>query len=134
MITAGGLALCVIAYMIIGMIWYSPILFGNVWSKLTGRGSHTAKKEEMNVLYMVSASSSFIMAAVLNYVMAEVEIQTVQEALLLGFMLWLGFTYPSTMVNALFQGKPRKLIFIDSGYYLVSILIMSIILFFLMYP
>lgn len=134
MITAGALALCVIAYMILGMLWYSPVLFGTVWSKLTGRGAEAAKKDEMNKLYGMSTFSAFIMAAVLNYVMSEVEIQTITEALLLGFMLWLGFVFTSTMVNNLFQGKPRKLIFIDSGYYLANALVMSAILFYLMYP
>ncbi len=134
MITIGALALCVIAYMIIGMLWYSPVLFGNVWSKLTGRGLEHAKNEDMSKMYGLSALSAFVMAFVLNYVMTEVEIQTFQEALLLGFMLWLGFTFTSTMVNNLFQGKPRKLIFIDSGYYLANALVMSAILFFMMYP
>ena len=134
MITIGALALCVIAYMIIGMIWYSPILFGPVWSKLTGRGPEIAKKDEMNTLYALSAISSFVMATVLHYVMSEVEIHTIQQALLLGFMLWLGFTFPSTLVNTLFQGRSRTLLIIDSGYYLVSSLVMSAILFFMMYP
>ncbi len=120
--------------MIVGMLWYSPVLFGTIWSKLTGRGSENAKKDEMNSLYGLSAFSAFVMAAVLHYVMTEVEVQTIGEALLLGFMMWLGFTFTSTLVNNLFQGKPRALIFIDSGYYLVSSLVMSTILFFLMYP
>ncbi len=134
MITIGAVALCVIAYMILGMIWYSHILFGTVWAKLTGRGAEKLQNEDTTKMYGLSAISAFVMAFVLNYVMAEVEVQSYPEALLLGFMLWLGFTFTSTLVNNTFQGRPRKLLFIDSGYYLVNALVMSTILFFMMYP
>lgn len=133
MTTIGALALCVIAYMIIGMLWYSPVLFGNIWSKLTGMGPDKVEKDHMMKLYGFSAMSSFVMASVLNYVMAEVEIQDIRQALFLGFMLWFGFVFTSTLVNNLFQGKSKKLLFIDSGYYLANALAMSTILFFLLY-
>ncbi|CAN5186435.1 hypothetical protein BH09PAT2_BH09PAT2_09950 [soil metagenome] len=134
MITIGALALCVIAYMIIGMLWYSPLLFGNIWAKLTGRGSENMQMEDMTRIYLLSSISSLVMAFVLNYVMTEVEVQNISQALLVGFMLWLGFAFTSTTVNNLFQGRPRRLIFIDSGYFLASSLAMSAILFFMMYP
>ncbi len=134
MIIIGAIALCVIAHLILGMIWYSPMLFGNTWAQQTYKLSSTAKKDEINIVYGLSALAAFIMAVVLQYVMAEVEIQQISEALLLGSMLWLGFTFTTSLVNSLYQGKSKKLVFIDSGYYLLSSCSMSIIIFLLMYP
>lgn len=134
MIIIGAIALCVIAHLILGMMWYSPLLFGNIWAKLANRPFYSDKQDEMNILYGLSALAAFTMAVVLQYVMTEVEVQHIREALLLGSMLWLGFTFTSTVVNSQYQGKSKKLVFIDSSYYLVSSLIMSVILFVLMYP
>lgn len=129
----GAIALCVIAYMIIGMFWYSPFLFGSKWAAITKKGPENTDKERMNLLYGLSALGALLTAVVLNYIMSEVDIINLQQSLFLGCMLWLGFAFPQTLSNNLFQGKPKLLTIIDSGYSLASILAMSTILYFFMF-
>lgn len=129
----GGIALAVIAYMIIGLIWYSPLLFGNVWSKHTKLIMRSGGKDsQVNKMYALSAFGAVLTALVLNYVMVELEVKSVQESLALGFAFWIGFVFPSIMVNNLFQGRSKIVTFIDSGYQLASILAMSAIVFYFM--
>lgn len=127
----GGIILAVISYIIIGMFWYSPVLFGTVWMKVTGVKPEKTDKEKMNMLYGLSAFSALITATILEYLQIEFDVQSLAQALFLGFVLWLGFTFTSTMVNNMFQGKKKAVTIIDSGYHLTTVMVMSVILYFL---
>lgn len=127
----GGIILSVIAYILIGMFWYSQLLFGNLWSKLTNIKPEKIDKEKMNITYGVSAFACLLTAVILDFLQTQFDVQTLAQALFLGFVLWFGFTFTSTLVNNMYQSKQFMLTVIDSGYQLVTILVMSIILYFL---
>lgn len=127
----GGIILAVIAYIILGMFWYSPVLFGNVWMKVTGVNPEKTDKEKMNLIYGISALAALITASVLDYLQLQFDVQSISQAFFLGFVLWFGFTFTSTMVNNMYQGKQKALTIIDAGYQLTTVLVMSIILYFL---
>lgn len=130
----GAIGLCVISYMILGMFWYSPILFGTIWARITKRGPENVDREKMNLMYGVSAMGALLSAIILYVIMSQVDIKTVYQAVLLGFLVWLGFSLPSTVVQNVFQGKKFLLTMIDSGYHLATILAMSSILYFFIFP
>ena len=133
MIIIGAIALCVISFMIIGMLWYSPFFLGKPWSKLTGMGPDKVSNDVMNVSYGISAFGAVLTAIALNLVMSEIDIQNIQEALALAFVLWLGISFPNTLMTNRYQGKPMKLTWIDSSYQLATILASASILFFFMF-
>jgi len=54
-------------------------------------------------------------------------VETVMDALQVGFIAWLGFIATTSFINTLFTGKSKKLWAIDTCYSLVSMLIMSVI-------
>ena len=126
-LAAGGAA------MIVGFLWYSPVLFAKPWMALMGYDpSDKAKTEELQKgagkLYAISFVASLVTAFVLGKV---IHISTVNTALYgakIGAGLWLGFVATVQLTDGLFAKKPAKLYLINTGYQLVCYLTMGAIL------
>ncbi|MBI4361338.1 DUF1761 domain-containing protein [Candidatus Micrarchaeota archaeon] len=119
-----------VVQMALGFLWYSPMLFGNSWMKLVGiKPSDMEKgKKEMPK----SAGLGFLAAVVMTFILAQVigfmQAATLVDGLLAGFWMWLGFVATVLAGFVLWEGKPVKLYLINSGYYLVALLLSSAIL------
>jgi len=127
-INYGAVVVAAIASMVIGMLWYSPILFGSAWTRLLGRSEEEIKKSNPKKAMAGSLVMTLISAYVLAHFVGYMEVSTLTEGLQLGIWLWLGFIATLSYNLVLFEGKPRKLYFINIGYQLVSIVVMSVIL------
>lgn len=118
---------------VIGMIWYSPVLFGNSWSKLMGFGEMTAAevkkmKEDAKPAYLGSFLSSVVMSTVMGVMIGFTGFNTPKEALLLGALCWLGFVATVTFTNALYTNRSLGVYMIDGGYQFVSFMVIPLIL------
>ena len=57
---------CIICNMVIGALWYSPILFGNIWLKLVGKKPEDINQKAANnsmMLSIIPAALSIIFLA-----------------------------------------------------------------------
>ncbi|MBI4044454.1 MAG: DUF1761 domain-containing protein [Candidatus Diapherotrites archaeon] len=123
-----------IASMVVGFIWYSPMLFGKPWMELMGYGSKNMEQMKKGVMkmYALSFIGSLVMAYVLfhSYVFANAffGIDKFTAGLMTGFWSWLGFVAPVQYTEVMFGGKSNKLFLINTGYQLVSLLIMGAII------
>lgn len=117
-----------ILHMIIGFLWYGP-LFSKPWMKMVGLTPEkiNASKDKMGKTYLVSFILGLIMAAVLYWLVKTIAPFSITDAALMGALLWLGFTANPQLNNNMFLGKPFKLFLIDSGYFLVSMVILTIL-------
>lgn len=120
-----------VASMVVGMLWYSPALFGKKWMKLMGFTEESMKamqKKGMALQYGVS----FVAALVMGYVLARMVYYLgafdVVSALLAAFWLWLGFQATTLVNGVLWGGKPWTLYLIDAAHHLVSLALMAVIL------
>lgn len=126
-----SISIAAVVNMTIGGLWYSPVLFGEVWIKLMGfsqKQIDEAKSKGMAKSYGIMAVFSVVMAFVLAQLIGNMGLFGLQNALSLGFTVWLGFIATTKANDVIFGKKPVKLYIIDAGYYLVSILAMSVIL------
>lgn len=120
-----------IVNMVIGFIWYSPALFAKPWAKLTGR-----KMDEMgdgSTSYVITTVGAFLQAFILAHfiVMAKYFYPTysdVSVGILTASWAWLAFTAIPALTNTVFEGRRKKLWAINSGYFLVVLLINGILL------
>lgn len=125
------------ASMGIGFLWYSPIILGKQWMKEKGFTSESLKKaqKEMSALYGLSFVLALVTAFVLSHVMTMAQNFFNYSELMTGassaFWMWLGFIMPVQATATIFGNKNWKLFGIDTGYQLVSILAMGIVLAFL---
>lgn len=124
-----------IVSMALGFLWYSPIVLGKQWMKERGLSSETLKKaqKEMGKLYGISFVVSLITAYVLTHVMVLSEnffhYPMLQTGLTTAFWMWLGFMMPVQVTATIFSDKKNwKLFGIDTGYQLVSLLAMGVVI------
>jgi len=122
-----------IATMILGFLWYSPLLFPKPWTLAMGYDPNDkAKMDEMRkgagklygITFVASLLSAFVLAKI-------IDVTTVNSALYgmkIGFAVWLGFVTTVQLTSTLFKKRPIKLYWIDTGYQLVCYLVMGAIL------
>ena len=119
-----------IASMVVGFLWYSPMLFGTPWMKLSGLDDKKMKaaQKDMPKTYGISFVASLITAYVIATLVNSMLVSSLSDGLALGTVLWLGFVATTMVTGVLFQKMPWALFLINSGCQLASILAMSAIL------
>lgn len=116
---------------VIGGLWYSPILFGNVWvklSKFTKKDMEAAQKKGMTKLYIIQFIVSLLMACILAHFAAYLTAETFIDSLQLAIWSWLGFIVPVQIGSVLWECRPVKLFLINTSHYLVALIIMAAII------
>jgi hypothetical protein len=122
-----------VATVVIGFLWYSPILFATPWMVLMGFDPNDkAKLAEMQKgagkIYGLSFVASLVSAVVLAKIIDIATVVTIPYGMKIGFAVWLGFVTTVQLTGALFGKQPTKLYLINTGYQLVCYLVMGAIL------
>ncbi|MBS4167642.1 DUF1761 domain-containing protein [Parachlamydia sp. AcF125] len=113
-------------YIALGMLWYSPWLFGTIWLK------------EMNLVPeqirtpWIESLSAFLMALLMSYILSQFVVltnsYTLTQGACLGFLIWLGFIVPTLFSNVLWEKKPIKVYLIHISLVLLFLVISGSIL------
>jgi len=115
--------------MIVGFIYYNPKVFGNVWMKSLGITEEDIKKRNMLKTYGIAIVMSFILAFFLtnfnNSPGQEGEFDTFKHGAFHGLILTIFIAIPILMTNGLFELKNLKNIFINIGYWLITLVLMG---------
>ena len=119
-----------IATMVVGFLWYSPLLFARPWMRLMGYDpDDKAKLAEMQKgagkLYGLSFVASIVSAVMLAKIIDITSVNTILYGMKVGFAVWLGFVATVQLTGALFGKQPTKLFLINTGYQLVCYLVMG---------
>lgn len=119
--------------MVLGFLWYSPMLFARPWMRLMGIDcDDKAKLAEMQKgagkLYALSFVASLVSAIVLAKIITVTTVITIPYGMKIGFAVWLGFVATVQLTGALFSKQPFKLFLINTGYQLVCYLAMGALL------
>ena len=114
--------------MVIGFVWYSPMLFGKQWSELMGFSVNSPEdlknmRQKAKPAYAVSFIGALLMSYVLAHFVDYAGSTTFAEGLQTGFWIWIGFVATTGLTNNMFSGKPLKLYMINYGYHLVTMAI-----------
>ena len=120
-----------VASFALGWLWYSPALFAKIWMSemgMTPEKMAAMPKSGMAKQFSLSFLGGLIMAWVLAVLISRVGANSLIGGLKLGAFVWLGFIATVQMSDILFGGKSKKLYLINTGYNLVSLLLMGVIL------
>ena len=122
-----------IATMVLGFLWYSPLLFARPW--MIAMGYDPEDKARMDELrksasksYTLSLVASLVSAFVLAKIVHVTTVNTVLYGMKVGFAVWLGFVTTVQLTAKLFGNQSTKLYLINTGYQLVCYLAMGAIL------
>lgn len=147
------IALAALIPMIIGFLWYNPKLLGTAWMKETGITEEKAKSANMPLTFGLSYVLSFLMAMVLQFfvihqwgifslVEGDIEafnsgaaaammseygsaFRTFGHGAFHGMFAGLFIAFPILATNGMFEQKSWKLIFINGGYWILSMALMG---------
>jgi hypothetical protein len=120
-----ALALAAVAAMVVGGLWYSPLLFGGAWAHLkAGASAGGAKVPPVEVLGELARSVvvAYVLARLINVLGAGW-----RGALLLGGALWLGFHATLLVFAVIHEHMPVGLFAIHAGHGLVNDLVIATI-------
>ena len=115
--------------MALGALWYSNALFFQPWIRMSGI-SEQQVRQRLGKALAVDYIGSVLMALALAHVIrwGEAEPNKVAVGLFAGFLCWLGFVAFTGINIVTYEHKPLKLYLINTGFQLVSMLIMGAIL------
>jgi len=115
-----------IATMILGFLWYSPVLFGNAWVKERG-----IKMEDIQgggpVTYVLTAATALVGALALALLLTAAGGPAVGSGLTVGLLIGISISVKIGM-NYLFENKTLRLYLITIGYHLATYLMMGLII------
>jgi hypothetical protein len=125
--------LAAVATMVVGFIWYSPLLFARPWTVAMGYDpDDKAKMDEMRKgtgpLYGMAMLASLLAAFILGKVILGLTVDTALYGAKVGFGVWLGFVMTVQATDKLFGKRPLKLFLINTGYQLVCYVVMGAII------
>ena len=123
-----------IVSMVVGFVWYGPMLFAKPWMKAMGLTQEKMKQDQSRLgkIYTISFILSLLTAYIMTHVMVFSEnffhYPPVTTGVTTAIWMWLGFVMPVQATDWLFGGKSFNLFSINTGYQLASLLGMGITL------
>lgn len=106
----------------LGGLWYSPLLFAKPWMSLQGKTAEEIKADGGGTaaLYVIAFICALVQSLFIALFFHIMRVGDVPSGIHIAAMLWVGFTAPAMLVNALFSFRPWKLWLIDAGYFLAA--------------
>jgi hypothetical protein len=119
-----------IAAVVLGMVWYHPKIWGTVWMNTLNLTD--AQKEAGKKTMLRSSVLALVSNTILAYVFAHFAIAwgvfDAVGAIQLAFWTWLGLQVPVSLSMVLWEQRPWKWFLITSGYWLVFLVAVSLVL------
>ena len=110
-----AVALCAAASLVLGGIWYSPMLFAKAWQQAAGLSDDELKSGNMAKIFGLTLVLSFIAAAVFAaFLGPKFGVGPATAAGASAGLCWVAASYGITY---LFEHRPLKLWLINGGYH-----------------
>jgi hypothetical protein len=113
----------------IGFFWYSDYGFSQAWVAAMGTTKENIIASNPNVgkLMSIQMILNLISVAIHSFILITINPTSLLENLTISFLLWLGFTANVQLNPCLWEGKPIKLFFINTGYKFTTIMTFSVL-------
>ncbi len=111
---------------VVGGVWYSPILFGNVWMKEAGISEQEARTRKMGIVFGVSFLLSLLIS--LNLATFLAGPPNLAWGIAAGALAGIGWVTTAMGITYLFEARSPKLFLVNAGYHAVTFMLMGGIL------
>ena len=111
---------------VLGGVWYSPLMFGNVWMKVAGMTEESVKQANMAKIF--GGSFVLILIAAVNLGMFLGPNSDLAFGIAAGAATGIGWVVPAFGVVYLFEQRPTLQWFINGAYWVVTFIIMGAII------
>jgi len=117
-----------VAYTVLGALWYSPVLFGNIWMKLIGKTKEQVTADFTPLNYLWALVTSFLAAYGIARILAWAGGATVSGGIKAGIVAGICFGFATMWVNDAFEARPKALTIINALFHLIGMVIAGIII------
>ncbi|HEX6219193.1 MAG TPA: DUF1761 domain-containing protein, partial [Sphingomicrobium sp.] len=111
--------------LILGGIWYSPVLFAKAWQQAAGLSDDQLKSGNMAKIFGLTLVLSFVAAAVFAMFLGPLDTGT---ATAYGFSAGLCWIAASYGITYLFEHRPLNLWLINGGYHTLQFTLFGLII------
>ena len=118
--------LCGVASLLLGGLWYSPMLFAGAWQRAAGLSDEQAKSGNMALIF----GGAFVLSLIAAYVFGMFlgDTMPLAGAVGAGFAAGLCWVAASFGINYLFERRPLGLWLINGGYHTLQFTLFGLIL------
>ncbi len=117
------------AWVLVGSLWYSPLLFGRQWMELSGINPGTMAAVKMPMWEVVAElAKGLVVGYGVAWLLGLSGIVDWKAALSLGIWVWIGFPVVILASSVMWQNVPLALAAIHAGDWLTKLLLMSVTL------
>jgi hypothetical protein len=127
-----SLFVAAVAAWIFGAIYYSVL--GKAWLAAQGETPETMKAKNAGksaaakaAPFVISFVAELVMAGAMQGILFHSGMHTAHTGLIAGALCWLGFVLTTTLVNNAYPGRRFMLTVIDSGHWLIVLIIIGAI-------
>jgi hypothetical protein len=120
------IAACLVK-IVVGSLWYSPLLFLKPWQRHAGV-SDKAMRGGMAKSMVTWIAGAVLMTFVLAHVVHYAGARSAVSGALVGFLCWLGFIFVVQLDDWAAAKRPLDFLAINAGSVLVSLVLMGAIL------
>jgi hypothetical protein len=103
------------APLLLRRVWYDPRLFGRRSRRISRYGS----------VNLISGAGYVVMALVFALIVSVIGIVTWVEGAVLGFLVWLGFIFTTSLIANMYTRRGLTRFLVDSGFQLLYLLVMG---------
>lgn len=122
-----SIVVATVVYFVLGALWYSPVLFANVWMKLRNVSEEDIG-EPNPIIFLYSFILQFIAVLSLALFITALGVNTAGNGALIGFGAGAGFVFTLAGTTGIFSEVPMKLHFLDNGYHVIGLVLAGLIL------
>ncbi len=121
-----AIILAAFSYLLIGSLWYSPLLFGKQWIRLLG---FTDEDFKTNKPMWLILTLSFLSAAIASFLIAVIlgPKPNAEFGAIVGAAIALCWISMSKLYNVLFENQKVQLFLLHAGFDLVTFMVMGAI-------
>lgn len=119
--------------LVVGGLWYSPLLFAVPWSKGVGLDMNdpalmAEMKKTMWMHYLFAVVAAAVTAYTFTIFRGPLGVDSAVAGIRMGVLCWAGFVAPVKFVDAMFGKRGQKILLIEGGYHLVTFVVMGAII------
>ncbi len=122
-----AIAVAAAASFFVGWPWY--MIFGKPWATALGKDPDNPPKPQPMPFFVLGVCllvMAWVLAGVIGH-LGDGQV-TIRNGIISGVFVWAGFVVTTMAVNHAFQGQKLVLTLIDSGHFLVVLIVMGAII------
>lgn len=123
-----GVGAATLVAMIIGALWYSPLMFVKPWSLAQGKEYPCAPQKGAGAAIVNAAAMNLISALALSEIFTWRQVGNVEDALVTALLMAVGFVVSNQLLRDRFHGATPMLSLINAGNTVVTYLAMGLVL------